>query len=396
MISARIPHSRLRPVVLLAPLVLGGCSAIGLSTSVGPSRSEVLSSSHQGQVLDGVQIIDLNTSPYLLPQPSHQPSFAEVLGDVPPAGDRVIVGDSLIISIVEAPPAALFGATTLGAADATGTAAGGAAPAAPSELLVDTSGSVFVPFAGKIQAAGRTTNEIEQDITRKLAGKAHLPQVNVRLNRNGTVAATVMGDVRAAIRMPLTPRGERLLDAIAAAGGTVTPTDKTLVQITRGPRVVSMPLATVIRDPANNVTLAMNDVITLVSQKYSFTVLGVASKPGEVPFEATGITLAQALGRVGGLQDQRADPRGMFLFRWENPTDVPNASPGVMHRKDGRIPVIYQIDMKNPGTYLLIQNFAVKDGDVIYVANSGISEFRNFFAIIASTVLPVAAVGNAF
>ncbi len=56
--------------------------------------------------------------------------------------------------------------------------------------------------------------------------------------------------------------------------------------------------------------------------------------------------------------------------------------------------MIYRIDMKNPATYFLAQNFEMRDGDLLYVANSGISEFRQFFAVIASTVLPVAAVRN--
>ena len=396
--SEQSPHPRAVTALalVLASLLLAGC----MSTSVGPSPSRVMATSDAG-VMEGVRVIDLDASPELLPPPRRWPQFSqafperEVAGGKPAQeqdapGERVGIGDSLSITVIEAPPATLFGAGAM----LTESGLAGAGSQALPERVVGRSGAVFVPFAGQVAVAGLTTEEVARTIAARLSGKAHLPQVSVALVRNQASAVTVVGDVAEARRVPLTPGGERVLDAIAAAGGASQPVHETLVQITRGPRVVAMPLDTVIRDPAQNVRLRPGDVVSTFARRYSFTVLGAAAKSGEVPFDATGITLARALGRVSGLQDFRADPRGLFLFRWEEP-DKRLADARGLHRGDaGRIPVIYRIDMKDQATYFLAQNFEMRDGDLLYVANSGISEFRQFFAVIASTVLPVAAVRN--
>jgi len=153
----------------------------------------------------------------------------------------------------------------------------------------------------------------------RLRGRAHLPQAIVRLSRNATANVTVLGDVKAPQRIPLTPRGERLLDAIAQAGGTNQALDRITIQISRGSVVQRMPAADVIRDSKQNIVLEKDDIITAFYQPYSFTVLGAAGRNDEIRFEGVGLTLSQALGRIGGLQGDRADPKGVFLFRWELP-----------------------------------------------------------------------------
>jgi polysaccharide export outer membrane protein len=86
-------------------------------------------------------------------------------------------------------------------------------------MMVDRSGYIQVPFAGAIKVAGRTPREVEQEITSRLAGKAHLPQVAVRISRNASSRVTLVGDIANNTQVPLTPRGERLLDVLAEAGG---------------------------------------------------------------------------------------------------------------------------------------------------------------------------------
>ena len=122
--------------------------------------------------------------------------------------------------------------------------------------------------------------------------------------------------------------------------------------------------------------------MTALFQPYSFTVLGAANRNDEIRFEAMGITLAQALGRVGGLQDGRANPRGVFLFRWEDPA-VPGGE---------RVPVIYSFDLKDPAVYFLAQRFRMSDKDLIYVTNSPVAELQRFVGIVSQTLLPIATV----
>src|SRR5690606_7515955 len=96
----------------------------------------------------------------------------------------------------------------------------------------------------------------------RLRGKANQPQVMVRIVSNNTANVTVVGDVTQSRQLPLTYRGERLLDALAAAGGVKQEVNKTTLQLTRGTQVQSLPLDTIIRDPRQNIPLMPGDIIT--------------------------------------------------------------------------------------------------------------------------------------
>jgi polysaccharide export outer membrane protein len=181
---------------------------------------------------------------------------------------------------------------------------------------------------------------------------------------------------------------------IAQAGGTNQPLERMTIQVTRGEVVQRMAARDLVSDPKQNIVLQSDDVVTAFFQPYSFTVLGAAGKNDEVRFEGAGITLSQALGRVGGLQDDRADPRGVFLFRWERPEVIGEQAAGLPRNPEGLVPIIYRADMKLPDTYFAAQRFGIRNGDVMYVANSQLSDLQRFVNILASSVLPVATVRN--
>lgn len=372
--------------VLLAAVI--GLSACTLPAS-GPSTSRILKSADAASpILANVQVIPLTDVVVQRAESLHkQTSLYERLGDASADGALIGRGDTLQISIWEAPPAVLYGASTGGGGG------GGVSSQAAGipEQVVDDDGVVSVPFVGRVRAAGRSSAEIASEIERRLSGKAHQPQVIVRRTDNSTVNVTIVGDVAKSRRMPLTPKGERLLDALASAGGTDEPISKVLVQVTRGGQVASAPLEQVIRDPRQNIRLAPDDVITLMFQPYSFTALGAVGRSAEVPFEGAGLTLAQALGRIGGLQEQRSDPRGVFVFRMEYAAATANPEPSMAAPAQPRamVPVIYQVDIKDPASFFLAQRFEIRNGDVLYVSNSPITDLQVFLGLLSQTAFSV-------
>jgi len=171
---------------------------------------------------------------------------------------------------------------------------------------------------------------------------------------------------------------------------------KTTIRITRGRQVATLPLETILLDPAQNIRLQPDDVVTALFQPYSFTALGAVTNNAEIPFEGTGITVAQALGRVGGLQDNRADIRGVFIFRLEDPAALdPAIREGARTTPDGRIPVIYRIDMRDPATFFIAQSFPIRNNDVLYVSNAPLADLQKFVSIVSSMVFSVINLGNA-
>jgi len=374
-------------------LLLAGCSTYpAWLPSAGPSGEQVtnVANAQSTQNVPGIQVVEVSDAVARRVVASQQRRlFSETLGATPAAGFVVGAGDVLEISIWEAPPASLFGSGVL---DPRAGAAVSRVTALP-EQMVNSAGKINVPFAGAVQAAGRSPQQIEADVVQLLKGKANQPQVLVRVIRNATSNVTVVGEFATSTRMPLTAKGERLLDAVAAAGGVRQPVGKMTVQITRGSSVQALPLETIIQDPRQNVVLQAGDVVTALHQPLSFTVLGATGKNEELNFEAQGITLAQALARAGGLQDSRADARGVFVFRFEDPAALGlKADSGVQATPEGKIPVVYRIDLKDPATFFVAQGFPIRNKDVMYVSNSSAAELQKFLSIIGSVVAPIVGV----
>jgi polysaccharide export outer membrane protein len=295
-------------------------------------------------------------------------------------------GDSVEVSIWEAPPALLFGDYVLASASG-GTSA--TRPTTLPEQVVSGDGAIGVPFAGRVHIAKLTVAEAADAIAQNLAGKANHPQVIVRLVKNASSYVTVVGEVSNSMRVPLTPHGERLLDALAAAGGVRQPVQKMTIQVARGGVVRSLPLDAIIKDPSQDIVLQPDDVITAAYQPLSFVAMGATGRNAEINFEATGVSLAEALGRIGGLADARSDPRGVFIFRFEDAGALQWKTPPQNMTAGGRVPVIYQIDLRDPQSLFIAQNFQIENKDIVFVSNAPLAELQKFMNVVGAFTSPI-------
>ena len=321
-------------------------------------------------------------------------SFAEVFGEAGISATRIGPGDVLDIAIWEAPPAVLFGARSSDTrpTSALDTATNTQIP----QQEVGEDGRITVPFVGRIDVLGLTPDRIEALIVSRLRGRANNPQAVVRLVQNESRTVTVLGNVKSSGRMVLSARGERLLDALANAGGTQEPVEQSTIQLARGSTLASMPLEKVISDPDQNVGLKPGDVVTLQHRPFSFVALGAVNQNAEIPFEGVGISLAEALGRAGGLNDRRADIRGVFVFRFEDRDAIaPLLTGEAQTTADGRVPVVYSLMMSDAESLFAMQDFAMRDGDVLYIATAPGVELERFLATLSSTAFSIVATGNA-
>ncbi|MCA8062685.1 polysaccharide biosynthesis/export family protein [Burkholderia sp. AU38729] len=390
--------SRLLRCVTWSALLLGGVFS-GCSTipSSGPSRFQVEragSGSGQSEASTaGIQVVDLTDAvARKLFSERGQGDFVSTLGVDTNFRQQLGVGDTIEVSIWEAPPATLFGAAQVDSKSGPTNARVTVLP----DQTIDGDGTVNVPFVGAVKAQGRTPTQLGRDIAARLKNIAHDPQVLVKLSRNVTSYVTVVGDVNTSSRMQLSARGERLLDALASAGGVKQSIDKITLQVTRGDVVASMPMQSVIRSPRQNVPLRAGDVVTALYQPYSFTALGATGKNQEINFEAQGISLAQALARAGGLDDARSDAQGVFIFRLEDAKALSWPNQPVRTTADGKVPVIYRLDLHDPSAMFVAQSFVMDNKDMLYVSNAPIAELQKVLNLVFSVAFPVVSGVQAF
>jgi polysaccharide export outer membrane protein len=181
-----------------------------------------------------------------------------------------------------------------------------------------------------------------------------------------------------------------VLDVIAAAGGIKAPAHETFVRLTRGDKSANVPFNTILADHRENVYVRPGDVLTVVRDPQRFTAFGGTGRNELVPFDAAGMTLEQAIARVGGLLDYRADATGVFLLRFEPASLVAELLP---ERKDQiattYVPVVYRLNLRDANSYFLARSFQMRDKDILYVANAPMTEVQKFLSVIGTLTAPV-------
>ncbi|MGJ4931098.1 polysaccharide biosynthesis/export family protein [Bradyrhizobium sp. HKCCYLS2038] len=321
-------------------------------------------------------------------------TFSGVFPDKRPKPVQVAgIGDVLNVSIFEAAPGGLFTPPT----------AAGARPGNFVDLpaqAVDQRGNIRVPYAGEIAAAGRTLPEIEQEIVFRLQKRALEPQVVVSLNQQHSSVVSVLGDVNTPGVLALNSVGERLLAVIARAGGPKHEAIESYVTLQRDGRRVRVLLSRVVQDPRENIFIRPNDVVYITRESPTFTALGALNQNvfgfnSEISFDTETLTLAQAIGKAGGLNDQQSDPAEVFLYRYEERPLLQKLGVNTGRFVYDRIPTIYHINLRDPSGMLLASGFQMRSKDVMYVANAKVVDYYKLLTLINNTAATTSATANA-
>lgn len=373
--------------VLIAALGLGlllaGCSVL---PSAGPLTGDIVQNG-DNEVENRYVILDLDERVAAILASHTGPSFRARFGDYrPPPALRIGIGDEIRVTIWEAASGGLFSSPAI---DRFST--GSRSALIPDQPVLQDR-TIAVPYAGRLDVVGRTPSEVEQMVLQGLAGKAIEPQAVVTISRSLSNSVTVTGEVTGGARVPLSPRGDRILDVIGTVGGVRGTVHDTFVRLTRDRTTATVPMEMILANPAENVFMRPGDILTLVREPQSFTTFGALGANTVVPFNTIGLTLEEAIARAGGLQDLRADPDGVFLLRFEPPSTVRELAPArIIDVREKLIPVIFRLSLRDPKNYFLARSFAMRDKDILYVANASAVELGKFLALIGAVTGPIAS-----
>ena len=236
---------------------------------------------------------------------------------------------------------------------------------------VNTKGYISIPYAAKkILAKDKTPDEVEDEIIDALKDRALDPQAVVTLVEQRTSLISVLGDVNNPSRFPATPEGERLLDVLTRAGGPKSPGFDEWVIVERDKKRGLAPFGALIYEPSNNIWIHPHDTIYMYREPQTFVVFGASGTQGLFPFDAWRLSLAEAMAKAGGLQDLQADPASVFLYRGETRELAARLGVNCDRFKGPIIPIVYQINLRDPAGYFLTTRFQMRNKDVIYASNS--------------------------
>ena len=369
--------------------VSGGCALVPAS---GPNEFDV---DHSGS----------NTVPYALvkltPQTVSAVSHYEPRGlagafagnEKRKSPARLVfgIGDVVSVTIFEAAAGGLFIPTEAGVRP-------GNFVTIPDQT-VDNDGNISVPYAGLVKAAGKTNGEIQNEIVGRIKNRAIEPQVVVALSQQRTSLVSVFGEVNTPVRYPAAASGaqDRITDAITRAGGIKGQGFESWVMVQRGDVRATVPFANLVYEPSNNIFVQPGDRVYVYREQQKFLAFGAAGQQGEFNFDAWRINLAEALGKAAGLLDVQADPASVYLYRLE-PREVAELLGVDVTKYTGElIPIIFTINLRDPGGYFLATNFQMRNQDIVFAANSpsvDITKFLNYVNVFLSVANNGAVTGT--
>jgi len=261
------------------------------------------------------------------------------------------------------------------------------------EVQVDGAGFIFVPYAGRIRAAGNTPERIRRIITERLEDQTPDPQVEVRRLAGDGSTVSLVGAVGGqgvyAIERPT-----RTLSAMLARAGGIS-IDPEIAQITvlRGDHKGKIWFQDLYENPKFDIALRGGDRILVEEDTRSFTALGATGTQARVPFDSQVISAVEAIAQVGGLMAAAADPTGVFVLRNE-PAEIANQ---VLGRDDliGAQRMVYVLDLTEPNGMFMARDFVIRDQDTLYVTEAPFTQWNKVIAALTGTLGAVSTLTTA-
>ncbi|RFU12160.1 polysaccharide export protein [Rhodobacteraceae bacterium W635] len=352
--------------LLLVVTLVANC---GLPRS-GPNRRELFAGSVQRQ--GDAFVVAVNDRVLRATALVEALGFSDSFVDAAQLGsDTIRPGDTLSLSIWENVTDPLLGPQ-------------GAPSTVLEEVQVDGAGFIFIPYAGRVRAAGNTPEQLREILTRNLDEQTPDPQIIVRRLAGNGSTVSLAGAVGAQGVYPIERPTRTLSAMLAAAGGVTTEPEIARVTVVRGDHRGTIWFNDLYNNPALDIALRANDRILVEEDTRSFTALGATSSQTRVPFETQSISAIEAIATVGGLNPSLADPTGVFVLRNE-PEPIARQ---VLGRDDitGAQRVIYVLDLTEPNGMFQARDFVIRDQDTLYVTVAPFAQWNQVISALTGTL----------
>ncbi|HLQ18859.1 MAG TPA: polysaccharide biosynthesis/export family protein [Tabrizicola sp.] len=366
----------IKAIVLLTTVSF--VAACGLPRS-GPSKREILA----GAVDKKGDAFIVPVTPAITAATAVQPSFgfSDAFRNAGLVGaDTIAAGDTIGVTVYEnVKDEPLLGNT-------------GQRVSNLSEVQVDGQGYIYIPYAGRIKAAGQTPEGLRQAITRKLEDQTPDPQISVTRDPGEGSTVSISGQAGANGVYPIEASTRTLATMLAKSGGVAVDPEIAIVRVTRGGYTGKIWLNDLYKNPALDIALRPGDLIVVEEDSRSFMALGATGAQSTVPFASPTLSALEAIATVGGLSTMAADPKGVFVLRDES-EEIARA---VLGKPDliGDQRIVYVLDLTQPTGLFEARDFQIRDGDTLYVTEAPYVQWQKTLGAITGSTAVASNLAN--
>lgn len=343
--------------LLLVLLVSAGC-AFAPGGHIDESRlDESLDSSVDIEPITPELVMGMQTV-----EPASRPLPPELQREIQQYEYRLGPGDVVSVIVYDHPELTIPGGSERSAAE-TGN-------------RVRPDGTMFYPYVGRVQVAGKTLEELRGLLTQRLSQVITDPQVEVGIAAFRSQKVYVSGAVERPGAQPLTIVPLTVLDALSEAGGARNNADWHNVILTRDGREERLSLFAMLQqgDLTQNRLLRDGDLLHVpTSENQNVVVLGQVLRPGAIALGNERLSLTDALARAGGVNESRAQPSGIFVVRGNPP-------------ESEKLATVYQLDISDATRLMLGTRFPLNPQDVVYVTSAPLARWNNVISLLLPSV----------
>lgn len=258
------------------------------------------------------------------------------------------------------------------------------APAGPQQQsvangrLVRPDGTLYYPFAGNIQVADLTIEELRAEIADKLAQYIEKPQVDINIISFASQKVWLNGAFQKTGTQPITVTQLTLAEALGQAQIDTTQADLSGLQLSRDNVDYRLDLDALRRGPQGpgDIYLKAGDRLYLpYNDRKQIYLMGEVLRPAALTFKTSDMSLSQALGQAGGLNPVTSKGKAVYVIRGVADMEKQPAT-------------VFHLNARSPAAFVLADAFKLHPGDVVYVGAAGVTRWNRFL----SQLLPLSAV----
>lgn len=365
-----MPTGLVRIIACGLTLALAGCA---LPRGAG-LESEVLAASSRAE--DGTPIYDFSVEPvtraaldrYASWPAVGEPALRWITRQPEPANRILAAGDSVAITLWNNEENSLI----------TGP---GQRQTSLGEMTLSASGEIFLPYIGTVRIAGMSPEHARETVQQAFTEISPNAQVLLEMKEGAASSVALVGGAARPGSYPLVNQDYTVMELLADGGGVAPGLNNPQIRLIRGEQIYGTSVDRLFADPGLDTTLRRGDKLLIEADDRYFLSLGATGSEARHPFPQDRVTALEAMALVGGVTDNRADPKGILILR-EYPASAlrPDGSGPLMAR------TVFTIDLTSADGLFSAGNFRVLSGDLVYATESPVTAAQSVLNIFGSAL----------